>query len=509
MNARSLLPFALLFAAGCATTQKEQSPRGPVTPEARLMLDRVLSRPDFSGVVVDVAALEDAGLTSREDALRQTALLLNAVLPFAMTEPDDEELRQFMGRLIVATSALREWAQWPRVRGYALTIPEVGGDFPALRGVMVFAVDHSQSQNQELLTGLLALGRAVLAEEHGRDITLEVRGGDACLVEKGDPGAPFCLRAGPGYFLLGAQEAMNALSSTPANAVAIQASGQPLLVQGRLQLGQQGTMELRVRGKDTLTVTATLLSDSPVTIAKVEQTVQQWLREYDQHRADQRRVLARALADMQRDVSREPEAPPELKQTTTQLTVEKILDPHGHWQAMRQSVQVQRAAGRLDAGFTVPSGAVAELREVVESGGGAGMAMLGTTAAVAIPNFLKFQCRAKQSEAKTHLKAIFAAQRSFGAEKDRYGKSFKELGFQPEPGTRYTYCMGKECLACTHAECSNAQVENPCSGMSGVGKTLEDGFQVCAFANLDEDADADVWIMDDSGSPQQGQNDCE
>jgi type IV pilus assembly protein PilA len=67
------------------------------------------------------------------------------------------------------------------------------------------------------------------------------------------------------------------------------------------------------------------------------------------------------------------------------------------------------------------------------------VAIIGLLAALAIPNFLKFQARAKTSEAKTNLKALYTAQRSFFAEHDAYATAFDSVGFAPERGNRYAY----------------------------------------------------------------------
>ena len=48
------------------------------------------------------------------------------------------------------------------------------------------------------------------------------------------------------------------------------------------------------------------------------------------------------------------------------------------------------------------------------------VAIIGILAAIAIPNFIKFQARSKQSEAKSNSKAMFTAEKAFFAEKDRY-----------------------------------------------------------------------------------------
>ncbi|MFN0061987.1 MAG: hypothetical protein ACKVPX_05670 [Myxococcaceae bacterium] len=63
-------------------------------------------------------------------------------------------------------------------------------------------------------------------------------------------------------------------------------------------------------------------------------------------------------------------------------------------------------------------------------------------AAIAIPNFIRFQARAKQSEAKGNLKAIFTGERAYYQEKDRYSASFTAIGFAPERGNRYGYALG-------------------------------------------------------------------
>ena len=62
---------------------------------------------------------------------------------------------------------------------------------------------------------------------------------------------------------------------------------------------------------------------------------------------------------------------------------------------------------KLNQGFTL-----IELMIVV--------AIIGILAAIAIPNFVKFQCRSKQSEAKGNLKAIYVAEESYRAERDHY-----------------------------------------------------------------------------------------
>jgi Tfp pilus assembly protein PilE len=63
----------------------------------------------------------------------------------------------------------------------------------------------------------------------------------------------------------------------------------------------------------------------------------------------------------------------------------------------------------------------------------------GTLAAIAIPNFIKFQSRSKQAECKSNLKSFFTAEKSYYQEHDAYSASVREVSFSPERGNRYAY----------------------------------------------------------------------
>jgi len=83
------------------------------------------------------------------------------------------------------------------------------------------------------------------------------------------------------------------------------------------------------------------------------------------------------------------------------------------------------------------------------------VAIIGILAAIAVPNFVKFQCRSKQSEARGNLKAVFVAEESFKAEFDSYGPvaridgavdartATNVIGFQPK-GDRLRYIYSAE-----------------------------------------------------------------
>ena len=69
------------------------------------------------------------------------------------------------------------------------------------------------------------------------------------------------------------------------------------------------------------------------------------------------------------------------------------------------------------------------------------VAIIGILAALAIPNFIRFQARSKQSEAKANLKSLFTAERSYYQEHDTYSTCIKKIGFSPERGNRYHYVV--------------------------------------------------------------------
>ena len=69
------------------------------------------------------------------------------------------------------------------------------------------------------------------------------------------------------------------------------------------------------------------------------------------------------------------------------------------------------------------------------------VAIIGILAAIAIPNFLKFQAKSKQSEAKSNLGAVYTGELSYFGETNQYG-DFNTIGWSPSGQTRYHYCLG-------------------------------------------------------------------
>lgn len=101
------------------------------------------------------------------------------------------------------------------------------------------------------------------------------------------------------------------------------------------------------------------------------------------------------------------------------------------------------------------------------------VAIIGILAAIAIPNFLRYQAKTKQSEAKSNLGSIFTSQVTYFGEEDVYASTIANLGWAPEGTTRYAYSIS------TAAPANATQFSSRATG------------------NIDTDTTADVWVIDD------------
>ena len=111
------------------------------------------------------------------------------------------------------------------------------------------------------------------------------------------------------------------------------------------------------------------------------------------------------------------------------------------------------------------------------------VAIIGILAAIAIPNFLRFQLKAKSSEGKTNLAAIRTAEESFFAEYGLYvsadpspatiggnqktqftdavaGKGFNIIGWSPEGQVYFNYSVAIPSAADEFTAAGHADIDN-------------------------------------------------
>jgi len=137
------------------------------------------------------------------------------------------------------------------------------------------------------------------------------------------------------------------------------------------------------------------------------------------------------------------------------------------------------------------------------------VAIIGILAAIAIPNFLKFQAKSKQSEAKTNLKAIFTAETSYFGEENTFG-SLPQVNYIPV-GTPskmiYAFSVdgGATTVGATPPAAGTSWVNSGLLDRDGDGKF--DAFSAAANGNIDNDTDIDVWYINDANVLAFEQND--
>ena len=109
------------------------------------------------------------------------------------------------------------------------------------------------------------------------------------------------------------------------------------------------------------------------------------------------------------------------------------------------------------------------------------VAIIGILAAIAIPNFMNYQCKAKQSEAKANLGTIRTNEEAYRAEYDTYKADLNAIGFTFSGTPRYSY------------------------GFSGT--TDSANFTATATASLNGKNDG--WTMNQAGTLANGTNACQ
>jgi prepilin-type N-terminal cleavage/methylation domain-containing protein len=122
-----------------------------------------------------------------------------------------------------------------------------------------------------------------------------------------------------------------------------------------------------------------------------------------------------------------------------------------------------------EAGFTL-----VELMIVV--------AIIGILAAIAIPNFQKYQAKARQKEAQLQLSGLYTAEMSVRGEHATFTGCVDQAGFRPD-GDRRFYTVGMPAVEASSGACvSAAGAAVACDDANTVGQTAVVGTK-CAPAN--------------------------
>ncbi|MEK7235921.1 MAG: prepilin-type N-terminal cleavage/methylation domain-containing protein [Nitrospirota bacterium] len=136
------------------------------------------------------------------------------------------------------------------------------------------------------------------------------------------------------------------------------------------------------------------------------------------------------------------------------------------------------------------------------------VAIIGILAAIAIPNFLAYQAKAKQSEAKVSLGAIFTSAVAYQAELQvpsfLPATSISEIGWAPSGQPRYSFWYAVGTGSGTPTQFPNTSVATtPCNVTStpSTGATVAaspTGFTAGAKGNVDNDVTCDEWFINDN-----------
>lgn len=141
------------------------------------------------------------------------------------------------------------------------------------------------------------------------------------------------------------------------------------------------------------------------------------------------------------------------------------------------------------------------------------VAIIGILSAVAIPNFKQYQAKAKTSEAKLQLAAVYSAETALQSDWDSFGTCLLDMGYLP-PGRGY-YVIGFEAESAANAnivdnggECQSGQ------SLQTPTKQVKVGGKISAKADLPTDSEVPAdgstfkvgsaaYISTDSADPDQ------
>ena len=129
------------------------------------------------------------------------------------------------------------------------------------------------------------------------------------------------------------------------------------------------------------------------------------------------------------------------------------------------------------------------------------VAIIGILAAIAIPNFIAYQAKSKQAEAKVSLGAIFTSAVAYQAESNPQSylpATIDQIGYQPSGNPRYRFWYYAGAASAPFP--GTTGVAAPCNTTPSTTMAVlasVTGFTAGAKGNIDGDTTCDEWHMND------------
>jgi type IV pilus assembly protein PilA len=108
------------------------------------------------------------------------------------------------------------------------------------------------------------------------------------------------------------------------------------------------------------------------------------------------------------------------------------------------------------------------------------VAIIGILAAIAVPNFQKFQAKSRAAEAKSDLSAIYTAEAAFNTEYSQYFADFLSIGYTPTGTFRYHH--GFSAAGAVNEPATYTGASGPAAGAAAVNFNTAAGATACGVA---------------------------